>query len=221
MGWTKEAPTPHDAAGIGPLGDLELKEAAAVLARGTRDNPLNIAAFGYDPSVRLRMNERFFRSVLRMDGSCTLVARDANATIIGVMRMAQPGACRRPVLKELHTAATVAPFRPRSAARLFEWQRAWEASDPMDRHWHLGPIAVEAHLLGRGIGSALLRVFCAQMDAGEESAYLQTDVKENVRFFERFGFEVLSEQTILASRSWSMLRRSCRRSSARPTTSQP
>lgn len=220
MGWTKEALTPHDAVEIGPLGDLELKGAAAVLARGTRDNPLNIAAFGYDPSVRLKRNERFFRNALRSAGSATLVARDANATIVGVMRMTQPGECRRPVLKELHAAVTVASFRPRSAVRLFEWQRAWEATDPEDRHWHLGPIAVEAHLLGRGIGSALLRVFCAQMDAGEESAYLQTDAKENVGFFERFDFEVVGEQTVLGSRSWSMRRRSCRRFPARPLRSQ-
>lgn len=36
MGWTKETGTPHEAAEIGPLGDLELKDAAAVLARGDR-----------------------------------------------------------------------------------------------------------------------------------------------------------------------------------------
>jgi predicted N-acetyltransferase YhbS len=71
---------------------------------------------------------------------------------------------------------------------------------------HFGPVAVEAHLQGRGIGSELLRVFCAQMDAGKENAYLETDRRDNVRLFERFGFEVVGEHTVLGASDWFMVR---------------
>jgi len=53
-----------------------------------------------------------------------------------------------------------------------------------------------------------MRVFCARMDAAGEAAYLETDKPANVRFYERFGFEVVGEQRVLGVPNWFMLRRS-------------
>jgi predicted N-acetyltransferase YhbS len=83
----------------------------------------------------------------------------------------------------------------------------WSKLDPKERHWHLGPLAVDAHLQGMGIGSKLMRVFCAKMDAAGEDAYLETDKPINVRFYERFGFEVVTEQDVIGVTNWFMLRR--------------
>ena len=55
-----------------------------------------------------------------------------------------------------------------------KWLRTWSKHDPDERHWHLAPVAVDAHLQGRGIGSKLMRDFCARMDAAGEIAYLET-----------------------------------------------
>jgi ribosomal protein S18 acetylase RimI-like enzyme len=62
-----------------------------------------------------------------------------------------------------------------------------------------------------GIGSKLLRVFCARMDAAGEDAYLETDKAINVRLYERFGFEVVTEGEVLGIPNWFMLRRAGRR----------
>ena len=83
----------------------------------------------------------------------------------------------------------------------------WAKHDPEEPHWHLGPVAVDAHLQGMGVGSRLMQAFCAKMDAEHEDAYLETDKPENVRFYERFGFEVVSEQDVLGTPNWFMLRR--------------
>jgi predicted N-acetyltransferase YhbS len=74
------------------------------------------------------------------------------------------------------------------------------------RHWHLGPVAVDAHLQGMGVGSKLMRVFCAKMVAAGEVAYLGTDKPVNVRFYERFGREVVGEEEVLGNSNWFMLR---------------
>jgi hypothetical protein len=50
-------------------------------------------------------------------------------------------------------------------------------------------------------------VFCAQMDAARENAYLEIDRPENVRFYERFGFEVVDEEEVLGVSNYFMLRR--------------
>jgi len=36
--------------------------------------------------------------------------------------------------------------------RVLRWARAWVRRDPSAAHWHLGPVAVDAHVPGRGIG---------------------------------------------------------------------
>ena len=66
---------------------------------------------------------------------------------------------------------------------------------------------MDAHLQGKGVGSLLMRVFCVRMDAAGEDAYLETDKPENVRFYERFGFEVVGEGEVLGVTNWFMLRR--------------
>lgn len=48
--------------------------------------------------------------------------------------------------------------------------------------------------------------FCAEMDAAGLVASLETDKAINVRFYERFGFETASEQLVLGSPNWFMLR---------------
>jgi ribosomal protein S18 acetylase RimI-like enzyme len=45
------------------------------------------------------------------------------------------------------------------------------------------------------------------MDAAGEDAYLETDKPENVRFYERFGFEVVGEQEVIGVPNWYMARR--------------
>jgi ribosomal protein S18 acetylase RimI-like enzyme len=57
-----------------------------------------------------------------------------------------------------------------------------------------------------GIGSKLMRVFCAQMDAAGEAAYLETDKSINVRFYERFGFEIVGEEQVIGVPNWYMAR---------------
>jgi len=88
-----------------------------------------------------------------------------------------------------------------------KWLGAWSKHDLEERHWHLGPVAVDAHLQGKGIGSKLMQAFCAQMDAVGEVAYLETDKESNVRFYERFGFEVVGEEEVLGVPNWFMIRR--------------
>jgi hypothetical protein len=44
------------------------------------------------------------------------------------------------------------------------------------------------------------------MDASRAAAYLETDKQVNVPFYERFGFRVRAEATILGTPNWFMIR---------------
>ena len=48
--------------------------------------------------------------------------------------------------------------------------------------------------------------FCMELDACRATAYLETDLDKNVRFYERFGFKVVSETKIFDAKNLYMLR---------------
>src|SRR5262249_6296183 len=92
---------------------------------------------------------------------------------------------------------------------VLKWADEWARRDLAEPHWHLGPVAVDPHLQGKGIGGALLAKFCVRMDDSGALSYLETDKSENVRFYERFGFTVIAESKILGVPNFFMSRR-CR-----------
>lgn len=202
---------------VGALDAAEKEEALAVVVRGMRDNPLHVAVFGEDPEIRARRVRRLLGGEFAVLGlqSHMLAARSADGAIVGVVGMLPPSEDRPTIAQQLRLLPRLLSTGPRAAVRAASWMGTWAKHDPAEPHWHVGPVAVDAHLQGKGVGSRLMRVFCAKMDAAHENAYLETDKPENVRFYERFGFEVVGEQDVLGVPNWFMLRRPARKDGGR------
>ena len=193
---------------VGALDASGIEEVLGVLSRGMRDNPLHVVAFGEDPERRRRKFRRLMSAAFAVkDFSHTLVARREDGVIVGVCGMVPPGNCLPDLGQRLRLLPAVLSTGLRVAGRVMRWMGVWQKHDPEERHWHLGPLAVDAHLQGMGVGSRLMQVFCAQMDAAREDVYLETDKPENARFYERFGFKVVGEQEVLGVTNYFMLRR--------------
>ena len=196
---------------IEELDASEIEEAVEVIVRGMRDNPNNVAAFGRDPEVRHRRLLRLFGAMASAEvpgrDRNMLAARGSDGSILGVCGMVPPGRCQPSLGQQVRLMPTVFALGPRSAGRTMQWLGNWSKHDPDERHWHLGPVAIDAHIQGRGIGSKLMQAFCAKMDAAGEVAYLETDKDVNVRFYERFGFEVVNQEEVLGVTNWFMIRR--------------
>ena len=92
-------------------------------------------------------------------------------------------------------SATRAVLQIGATLRVFRWIGEWARRDPSEPHWHLGPVAVDPHLQGHGIGDD-----CAAL------SYLETDKSENVRFYQKFGFRVTEQATVLGIPNWFMSR---------------
>ncbi len=203
----KEADGTLERLEIGAAEPTEIEAVVGVISRGMRDNPTHVAALGEDPERREKRVRQIFSRVLPVIGHSLILARHPDGTILGVLGMAAPGRCQANALQRMQLTFGLLPLGPRALSRSLRWVSTWEKHDPEERHWHLGPVAVDAHLQGMGIGSKLMRVFCAKMDAAGEDAYLETDKLINVRFYERFGFEVVTEQDVIGVTNWFMLRR--------------
>lgn len=184
----------------------EVPEAVGVLARGMRDNPLHLSAYGDDPERRLRCHARLMRGLFAAFSAQQPICAVRDGTLVGVTGVAPVGTCQPTTMQRLRLLPALAALGPRTAARVGRWISTWAKHDPDESHVHLGPLAVDVHLQGQGIGSLIMREHCRRLDAAGEVGYLETDKLENVRFYERFGFEVIGEEPVIGVPNWFMRR---------------
>lgn len=190
-----------------PLGAGETEAAVGVLARGMRDNPGHVAAYGPDPETRQRCLTLMFRGLLRVATDRQLLGAYDGATLVGVAAAAAPGRCRLRPGQQARAAAIMIKVGPRRLLRVLAWQRAWGGQHPAWPHHHFGPIAVDRGRQGQGIGSLIMNEFAARWDRTAEPAYLETDKPENVTFYRRHGFTVINEAPVLGRPNWFLRRR--------------
>ena len=183
----------------------ELPAAARLLARGMRDDPMHRAVFGPDAGRRLDRLGRFFAALLPLMRRPPLVACEAGR-LVGVLGRFPPGTCRTPLRRQVRIALPLLTFNVGELWRLWRWVGASEAHDLPEPHWHLGPVAVDAGLQGRGIGGQMLRGLCARMDQEGAVAFLETDKLAGVRFYARCGFKVTATGQVLGTANWWMRR---------------
>jgi GNAT superfamily N-acetyltransferase len=190
---------------VAPLTPAELDAAVGVLARGMRDNPLHVAAFGDDPGARVTKLTGMFTMVLGMQPDA--LRADEDGTIVGTCGLGDTEPCATGAFAEV-SREEFPPVSddPDEGDRVYEWVMAWAARDPEERHLHLGPIAADAGRQGQGIGTEMMKAFCAMADGHSLPAYLETDKAENVRFYEKFGFETMGETPVIGVPNWFMAR---------------
>ena len=190
------------------LNPADMSSAVGIVARGMRDNPLHIAALGSDAEVRGRRLIRMFTVALPMIFSKGIVlgAFDHD-TLVGIAGMVAPGQCQPSLTEKLTLMPRMIPAVGGGAfARVGRWMGAWAQHDLRQPHWHLGPVAVDTHLQGTGIGTSLMKEYCSRLDRAHVAGYLETDKPANVAFYERFGFQTIGSAPVLNTPNWFMKR---------------
>lgn len=174
----------------------DIRESASVLSVAMLNNPLHLAIFqGNGEKERREIERTFLELFLELPGIVFLAKEKQH--IVGVMRMKSCDGRKAVEIPEDENT-----FDWRKSVWLSEWGR----HDPVEQHWHLGPIGVLPTHQGSGIGSLLMERFCKEVDACPAAAYLETDLDKNVRFYEKFGFKVVAESEILGVTNRFMLR---------------
>ncbi len=171
------------------LEKSDISEASRVLSEAMLKNPLHIAVFqGHGEKERKIIEKMFFELLSDLPGITFLAW--INRQIVGVMRMKSCDG--RKVSNEHAQIDDVDNLDWRKSY----WHNEWARHDPLNQHWHLGPVGVLPSHQEKGIGTKLLSRFCQEVDACLSPAYLETDTDKNVQFYERFGFEVAKETKI-------------------------
>jgi ribosomal protein S18 acetylase RimI-like enzyme len=199
---------PLNGPSVRELRNEEIGAAAAVLGRGMRDNPIHERVFGADPEHREVALRRLFSALLAQDQrKGAVLGAFTSDTLLGVCALVPPGRCQ-PVLRERMAllGALARNNSPGSVLAALLWSSCWARQDLSAPHWHLGPLGVDRDRQRQGIGSALLEALGEHVDSHHGLAYLETDKKDNVPFYERFGFAVTAESTVLGVPCWFMVR---------------
>lgn len=194
-----------------PLRDLgreDLDGALAIAARAMADNPLHVRVLGGDPPTRLcrvlRLQGLLLRSVHARGAILGAEQCDSLTGVLGI-------AWHKPDLAQTVQLAlgVLTGFPPNVTALIAAWFVQWVSHVPRTPYWHIGPVAVDPGRQRQGVGSALMRALCARLDHEGALAYLEVDRPENVRFYAKFGFDVVRETAVLGVPNWFMVREPC------------
>lgn len=177
----------------------DVHESAKVLSIAMQNNPLHIAVLkGNGESQRVIIEKMFIDLFKKLPGT-TFIAKE-DKKIVGAMRMKSCcGSEFEENNKKQKEENTI-------DCRIAFWLREWALRDPVEQHWHLGPIGVLPTHRGLGVGTALMNRFCKEVDGCHAAAYLETDLDENVLFYKKFGFKIVSRSHIFEVESRYMAR---------------
>jgi GNAT superfamily N-acetyltransferase len=196
------------AARIAPLAESQLQPMVEVLARAFCSNPLNRAVTrSADPERCLRSNRHSMRTLLpiaRLHGQ--VLAASLDGKVAGGLVATPPGRFPLPPPPLAGQLRYLICQGWRVARR---WEAAFEALEalhPVEPHWYLGTLGVARSAQRRGVGAALLSHWLEAVDRDGLPAYLETDSETSIRFYERAGFSLKGETSVLGVPAWQMQR---------------
>ncbi|MDH5567794.1 MAG: GNAT family N-acetyltransferase [Myxococcales bacterium] len=191
---------------INSLRACDLTRAGDLLAAAFRDNPLTTTVIGPDPARRLRSNRHGMHALLPVAQREGLVlGAHCGASLTGVLIAVPPFAFPLPPAAPLARARCVLGQGWRVAAC---WRRIFDhlaGLHPPEPHWYLGALGVDPSARRRGTGRALVQDLLARALREQRDTYLETDLRENLAFYEHLGFRSIGQTQVLNVQVWRML----------------
>jgi ribosomal protein S18 acetylase RimI-like enzyme len=183
---------------LAPLRADELGAGAALLGRAFRDAAMNRVVVGGSQRARERSNTAGMRAVLplaRARGGVNGARLEGR--LAGVLVALPPGVVSVGRPSALAMLRLLIAQRPAVARRWSAVAEALQIHRPAAPHAYLATLGVEPELQRAGVGRALLAHWLTAVDAAGQRAYLETDSAANAAWYERFGFAVRAELTVL------------------------
>jgi len=174
-----------------------LEQVAHVATEAFVDDPFFVFL---SPNRRLRRRglHIYFRGAVGCLGERGVVlgVRGEGGRLVGVAAFVKPDGYPLPVSAQLRQAlAALWALLPRPPALVDGSRYLWaiDKAHPRERLWYLELLAVDPSLQRRGIGGALQEHLYQQADRDQLPSYLETQKEENLAYYRRFGYELVSE----------------------------
>lgn len=193
------------------LDRREITAASRLLGEAFAADPF-IGYFLTDARRRRLAFPSFFRAVLHeLVPVGGVYASEVDGALAGVAAWLPPSAPQPSSWARLRARASTVCFRtlfPRASVPLLAGFEELGAHHPLEPHWYLAFVGVEAGLQGRGVGRTLLAPVLRHADADGTVCYLETPFPRTHAFYRRLGFEIAAELNPVpgAPPVWSMVR---------------
>lgn len=191
----------------------DVRKAARLLARAFSADPI-ITHFLHGNLRRRFAFPAFFRAVIReyLEGGHAYSAWEERRLIGAAVWSPPEGITRRKLWLKAQTDfdhRIVRVLFPRRSLGLYNGFAMTASLHPHEPHWYLAFIGIDPQFQGHGIGQRLLRGVLDAADLSGRVCYLETPFPATRKFYERLGFELVTEAKPFegAPAIWTMLRR--------------
>lgn len=182
----------------------DLGDAAMVAARAFHDDPF-FEFLSPDPVLRARGLAIFWRSTIAAAAPravMTAARRPEDGRIVGLSVVVPPGGWPLSIpqqMRQLGGAVRALIPRPKALVRGARYLFAIEGAHPKDELWYLMLLVVDPSVQRGGIGALLQQEMLATADADGLDCYLETQKRDNVAYYGRFGYELDRELAPVAA----------------------
>ncbi len=193
---------------IAALTDGRLVPAAQALAAAFHDDPMTQYLLP-DERRRRRALPLYFGSVLRLSrGAGVIETASRNGRVEAAIVAMPPGTYPLPMLPQLREFRTLLACGWTAAVRNFRDLGPVEGAHPHEPFWYIMYLGVDPASQRGGLGGALLSRTLARADAGSVPSYLVTMKRDNIAYYQRFGFAPREELRMgkRGPETWTMLR---------------
>jgi ribosomal protein S18 acetylase RimI-like enzyme len=193
------------------LDSRQINRASEVLAASFFNYPMFTFYFP-DPQRRTRYLPWYFTQILKT--ALRYGAVFTNPDVTGVIFTLPPGHTKISMWEYMQSGFLLTPF----VMGLRNYQRSMECEDFVGitqielmknrPHYYLWGLAVDPRQKCQGIGTALLQPLLVTADAQKMPIYLETHDEKNVRYYQKYGFDLISSTSIPKYQLplWCMLR---------------
>jgi ribosomal protein S18 acetylase RimI-like enzyme len=193
-----------------PLEARQLGQACEVMGRAFREDQL-LKYLVPDDAKRARLAPSFVGKVVRYCSSYGEV--HTTPMLEGVACWLSPGGSAPTFFRMLRTGLLTEPLKFgwagfRRFMDMVSYTEKVHKRAVQGPHWYLWGLGVEPSEQSRGIGGTLMQPILARADGDGLPCYLETQNERTLPFYERHGFEVVSDGEVpkRGLRVWAMVR---------------
>lgn len=176
------------------LDPRQIEKASDVVLASFFDYPMFTFYFP-DPERRTRYLPWYFRNIL--NSALRYGTVYTTPEVSGVLFFLLPGHTKISIWEYVQSGFLLTPF----ALGFRNYKRSMECEDFVGNtqielmenrpHYYLWGLAVDPRQKTQGIGTGLMRPLLAQADAQKLPVYLETHDENNIRYYQKHGFELL------------------------------
>jgi ribosomal protein S18 acetylase RimI-like enzyme len=185
------------------------RQAAQVLGRAFEDEPVSVAVYkNFSPARRIRALTVDFTAEIALclrKGYPLQTAVDGK--VIAVAVIYPPGTY--PVSNLDQWKLLIQSIIGNGFYNIkgwLQWLKEVDHTHPKAPHFYLEYLGVDPEYQGKAYGSSMLQHLVNKADEEQVGVYLENANPRNNPFYQRFGFEVITEKEIIGIPSWFMWR---------------